>query len=75
MCSLVGVAGFYSKIELHNWSLWIAVDNTYNRIPGILGSHELRCTVLRANITSTLEIYLYHKICIVKRMLLAPTPR
>jgi len=56
MRSLVGVAGSYSKVELHTWYLWIAVDHTYTRIPSLLGSHEVLCTVFRANITSTLEL-------------------
>jgi len=38
------------------WCILIAVDHTYNRIPGLLGSHELLCTVFRANLTRALEI-------------------
>jgi len=50
MRSLVSVTGSYSKVEKQGWCLWIAVDHTFNRIPSLLGSYELLCTVFRANI-------------------------
>ena len=61
MCSLVGVAGSYSKVELHTWYLWIAVDHTYNRIhvTGLMGSHELLCTFFYAFIISTFDISVF----------------
>jgi len=59
MRSFVSVAGSYSKVELQTWYLWIAVDQTYNRIPGLLVSHELLCTVFPANIISILAKSLF----------------
>jgi len=59
MRSLVSVAGSYSKVEKQGWCLWIAVAHTYNRIPSLMGSHELLCTVFLANIISILAKYLF----------------
>mgnify|MGYP007091355561 CR=1 FL=1 len=55
MRSLVDVAGSYSNVELYTLCLWIAVYHTYNLISGLLASHELLCTVFRANIISILD--------------------
>jgi len=59
MHSLARVAGSYLKIYLQTWYLCLAIymDHTYNTIPSPMGLNVFLCTVFRANMTWTLELY------------------
>ena len=48
MRSLASVAGYFSKVELPSWCLRLAIDHTYYPIPGVMGLHNLLCSVCRA---------------------------
>jgi len=66
MRSLASVAGSYSNVELRTCYLWIAVDHTYNRIPGLLGSHEPLCTVFSCKHNlNPWNISFVYQICLV----------
>ena len=61
MRSLASVDGYFSKVQLPSWCLWLAIDHTYYHIPGVMCLHVFSCLCpsIFGDFTSSCEEFMY----------------